>query len=41
MDNVTYNKPADMQAFRDTVDPVYEKFSESLGEYIDLIESSK
>lgn len=41
MDGVTYNKPADMKAFRDAVDPVYEKFSESLGEYFDLIESSK
>lgn len=41
MDKVTYNKPADMQAFRDAVDPVYEKFSKSFGEYIDLIESTK
>ena len=41
MDNVKYNKPADMQAFRDAVNPVYEKFRDTLGEYIDLIESNK
>jgi tripartite ATP-independent transporter DctP family solute receptor len=41
MDGVTYNKVDDMKTFRDAVEPVYEKFRESLGEYIDLIESSK
>jgi tripartite ATP-independent transporter DctP family solute receptor len=41
MDNVKYNKPADMQAFRNAVNPVYEKFRDTLGEYIDLIESNK
>lgn len=41
MDNIKYNKPDDMQVFRDAVSPVYEKFSESFGEYIDLIEATK
>jgi tripartite ATP-independent transporter DctP family solute receptor len=41
MEDVIYNKPSDMQVFRDAVESVYEKFSESLGEYFDLIESSK
>ena len=41
MDGVTYNEVTDMKLFRDAVEPVYEKFSDTLGEYIDLIESSK
>lgn len=41
MDGITYNKVDDMKPFRDAVEPVYEQFSDSLGEYYDLIESSK
>lgn len=41
MEGVTYNEIEDMQAFRDAVEPVYEHFRGTLGEFFDAIEASK